>query len=83
MHALVRPGELNLMTGGYGVAHSEVSTPHKTTLQGVRLWVALPDRARHLPRDFANHVPEPLHLTGATARVLLGAVAGPRDAARR
>ena len=29
MHALVRPGELNLVTGGYGVAHSEVSTPHK------------------------------------------------------
>jgi redox-sensitive bicupin YhaK (pirin superfamily) len=38
--------------------------------------MALPDRARHLPRDFAHHVPEPLHLTGATARVLLGVVAG-------
>ena len=26
VHAMVRPGELNLMTAGYGVAHSEVST---------------------------------------------------------
>jgi quercetin 2,3-dioxygenase len=76
VHAWVRPGELNLMTGGYGVAHSEVSTPQTTTLHGVQLWVALSDRARHLPRDFAHHVPEPLHLTGATARVLLGVVAG-------
>ena len=25
-HAMVRPGELNLMTGGHGIAHSEVST---------------------------------------------------------
>ena len=29
-HALVRPGELNLMTGGRGIAHSEVSTPDTT-----------------------------------------------------
>jgi redox-sensitive bicupin YhaK (pirin superfamily) len=27
IHAMVRPGELNLMTGGLGIAHSEVSTP--------------------------------------------------------
>jgi hypothetical protein len=37
VHAWVRAGELNLMTGGYGVAHSEVSTPHTTTLHGVQL----------------------------------------------
>lgn len=30
VHARVRPGELNLMTGGHGVAHSEVSTPSTT-----------------------------------------------------
>ena len=41
-HALVRPGELNLMTGGRGVSHSEVSTAGTTTLHGVQLWVALP-----------------------------------------
>ena len=76
VHALVRPGELNLMTGGSGVAHSEVSTGAVTTLHGAQLWVALPDHARHLPRGFAHHVPPPVRLDGATARVLLGTVAG-------
>ena len=75
-HAIVRPGELNLMTGGYGMAHSEVSTPGTTTLHGVQLWVALPDHARHRPRGFTHHVPPPVHLDGATARVLLGTLAG-------
>ena len=39
---MVRPGELNLMTAGHGIAHTEVSTPDTTTLHGVQLWVALP-----------------------------------------
>jgi redox-sensitive bicupin YhaK (pirin superfamily) len=76
IQALVRPGELNLMTGGYGVAHSEVSTRSTSTLHGVQLWVALPDHARHVPRGFAHHVPAPIHLAGATVRVLLGALTG-------
>ena len=46
------------MTGGHGVAHSEVSTPDTTVLHGVQLWVALPDDARDQPRDFAHHVPD-------------------------
>ncbi|MFP5345841.1 MAG: pirin family protein [Actinomycetes bacterium] len=76
VHALVRPGELNLMTAGSGVAHSEVSTPSTTTLHGVQLWVALPDATRNMPRDFAHHVPDPVHLDGATVRVLIGSLAG-------
>ncbi len=76
VHALVRPGELNLMTGGYGVAHSEVSTRGTTTLHGVQLWVALPDHARHAPRGFVHHVPTPTRLGGGSARVVLGALAG-------
>lgn len=75
-HAMVRPGELNLMTGGHGVAHSEVSTPATTVLHGVQLWVALPDHARDTPRDFAHHVPEQVGLDGATVCVLLGSLAG-------
>jgi quercetin 2,3-dioxygenase len=30
--ALVRPGQLNLMTAGSGIAHSEYSTPATTVL---------------------------------------------------
>ena len=76
VHAIVRPGELNLMTGGHGVAHSEVSTPATTILHGVQLWVALPDGARDVPRAFQHHVPEPVHVDGGTVRVLLGSLAG-------
>ena len=42
-HAMVRPGELNLMTAGHGISHSEVSTPDDHGLHGAQLWVALPD----------------------------------------
>ncbi|MEU6589650.1 pirin family protein [Streptomyces sp. NPDC046881] len=75
-HALVRPGELNLMTGGYGISHSEVSTPRTTVLHGVQLWVALPEEHRAAPRDFQHHVPEPVRTDGAEIRVFLGSLAG-------
>ncbi|MFJ7905116.1 pirin family protein [Streptomyces sp. NPDC096198] len=75
-HAFVRPGELNLMTGGHGICHSEVSTPRTTVLHGVQLWVALPGEHRDTERDFQHHVPEPLHAEGAEIRVFLGALAG-------
>jgi quercetin 2,3-dioxygenase len=76
VHAVVRPGELNLMTGGHGVCHSEVSLPDTTTLHGVQLWLALPDTHRDAPRDFAHHAPEPVALPGAAVRVFLGSLAG-------
>jgi quercetin 2,3-dioxygenase len=75
-HAIVRPGELNLMTGGHGICHSEVSTPGVLTLHGVQLWVALPDANRHAARAFHHHTPSPIELGGATARVFLGTLAG-------
>ncbi|AHC23431.1 MULTISPECIES: pirin family protein [Mycobacteriaceae] len=79
VHAAVRPGELNLMTAGAGICHSEVATPETTTLHGVQLWVALPDSDRHTARDFAHHVPEPRTIDGATVRVFLGELAGDRS----
>ncbi|MFV8265131.1 pirin family protein [Mycolicibacterium peregrinum] len=72
IHAMVRPGELNLMTAGAGICHSEVSTPETTILHGVQLWVALPDAARDTGRDFAHHTPAPRTVDGATIRVFLG-----------
>ncbi|MEV8627320.1 pirin family protein [Streptomyces sp. NPDC051079] len=75
-HAFVRPGEINLMTGGHGIAHTEVSTPSTTVLHGVQLWVALPDAHRHAPRDFQHHAPKPFRVDGAEVRVFLGTLAG-------
>ena len=76
-HAFVRPGELNLMTGGHGISHSEVSTARTTVLHGVQLWVALPEEHRHTARDFRHYAPPAVPLDGAgEARVFLGSLAG-------
>ncbi|MDO3638140.1 pirin family protein [Mycolicibacterium arseniciresistens] len=79
VHAMVRPGELNLMTAGAGICHSEVSTPATTVLHGVQLWVALPEADRDTGRDFAHHVPSPRTTAGVTLRVFLGEVEGARS----
>ena len=76
VHALIRPGELSLMTGGHGICHSEVSTDDTTVLHGVQLWLALPDESRDAPRDFQHYAPEPVDLGGISLRVFLGALAG-------
>lgn len=75
-YAYVRPGELNLMTGGYGICHSEVSTPATTVLHGVQLWVALPEAHRNAPSAFEHHIPSPVTLDGGEVRVFLGSLAG-------
>jgi redox-sensitive bicupin YhaK (pirin superfamily) len=75
-HAFIRPGEMNLMTGGYGIAHAEVSTGRSTILHGVQLWVALPGEHRNAERAFQHHVPEPARVDGAEIRVFLGSLAG-------
>lgn len=75
-HALVRPGELNLMTAGRGISHSEVSTPGTAVLHGVQLWVALPSAARFAEPAFEHYAPDPLPGDGFTARVFLGSLLG-------
>jgi redox-sensitive bicupin YhaK (pirin superfamily) len=79
VHALIRPGELNLMTAGAGICHSEVSIEPNGVLHGVQLWVALPDSDRDTGRDFAHYVPTQVFLPGAVARVFLGELAGHRS----
>lgn len=75
-HAIVRPGELNLMTAGSGIQHSEVGTPATRMLHGAQLWIALPDSARHRAPQFERFVPEPFDYRGATVRVFLGSLLG-------
>jgi redox-sensitive bicupin YhaK (pirin superfamily) len=80
----IRPGQLNLMTAGRGIAHSE-QTPaeHGGVLQGVQLWVALPNADRDVPPAFAHHADLPVVAEGGlTATVLMGDLAGARSPAR-
>lgn len=81
-HAMVRPGELNLMTGGRGIAHSEVSTPSTTVLHGVQLWVVLPQSDAGAARDFQHFAPTPLDRDGVRLSVFIGELAGRRSPVR-
>jgi len=53
--AIVRPGGVNVMTAGKGIAHAE-ETPVENggSLSGVQLWVALPDEFRNTDPSFTN-----------------------------
>lgn len=57
VRAAIRPGELNLMTAGAGISHSEVSSASPAMLHGVQLWIALPDSDRDTGRAFAHYAP--------------------------
>jgi redox-sensitive bicupin YhaK (pirin superfamily) len=72
----VRPGAVNLMTAGRGIAHSEVSTPTTTRLHGVQLWVALPDATRGVAPFFEHADTEAAAIDDAVVRVFAGALPG-------
>ncbi|OQO93888.1 pirin [Saccharomonospora piscinae] len=74
--ASVVPGELNLMIAGRGITHQEISHSGTSTLHGVQLWYALPDATRFAGNAFAHYVPEPVTLSGVTARVFIGELLG-------
>src|SRR5262245_50900484 len=59
--ALMKAGQLNLMTAGLGIAHSE-ETPKRNSglLDGVQLWVALPDNQRQIPPLFDHYASLPV-----------------------
>ncbi|MET1036773.1 MAG: pirin family protein [Aeromicrobium sp.] len=75
---VLKPGELNLMTSGDGVSHSEFSVGDPDApMHGIQLWVALPSDARLGPPGFEHHPDLPVAKgEGWTAKVLLGEVAG-------
>ncbi|WGL53029.1 pirin family protein [Nocardioides sp. BP30] len=75
-HAMVRPGEVNLMTGGRGISHSEISTEETPVLHGAQLWTALPEAARDTEPGFQHYAPEPVRGPGWEARVFLGSALG-------
>ncbi|CAN3700799.1 hypothetical protein MMX123_00788 [Microbacterium sp. MM2322] len=72
---VVRPGALNLMTSGAGIAHSEYSVGEgPIPLDALQLWVALPDARRHGAPAFERHEHLPtIDLgDGADAVVVMG-----------
>jgi hypothetical protein len=75
-HAMVRPGELNLMTAGRGISHSEVSTDDTSVLHGVQLWLALPAAYRDAEPAFAHYAPPVVQGEGWDALVFLGSLLG-------
>ncbi len=80
-HALVRPGEMNLMTAGRGIQHSEVSTEGAGVIHGAQLWLALPAAQLGIDPFFEHYVPEPFQVGDATVRVFLGELFGSRSTA--
>lgn len=82
--AVARPGTVNVMTAGAGIAHAEESpAANSGRLHGVQLWVALPDADRNVAPGF-QHVPDTplIDLPGGTVRVFAGAMRGEASAAR-
>ncbi|OXY80966.1 pirin family protein [Oceanimonas doudoroffii] len=53
---IIRPGQVNLMTAGRGIAHSEESVAGERTLHAAQLWIALPVADRNTPPRF-DHYP--------------------------
>jgi hypothetical protein len=83
-HQFVRPGQLNLMTAGIGISHSEESPPERSpVLHGVQLWVALPEHDRHVHPHFEHHADLPvLTDSGVAVTVIMGSLDGSTSAAQ-
>lgn len=74
---VIRPGQVNLMTSGRGIVHTEDSVAEGQAMHAVQLWIALPDEERHREPAFENHPQLPvIHQDGFTATVLAGTHAG-------
>ena len=80
---LIRPGELNLMTAGRGIAHSEESAAGlPAALHGLQLWIALPEPDRFIDPRFAHHANLPVvREGGGRVTVVIGEHRGERSPA--
>ncbi len=74
----IHPGEVNWMTAGSGITHSERFETLRArggTLHGIQAWVALPDGQEEIDPAFANHGPDDLptyEADGLWARLIAG-----------
>lgn len=70
---LIYPGQLNLMTSGRGIAHSELSLDVGKKLHGVQMWIALPANSKDIPPHFEHHSDLPsFDFSGLNVRLILG-----------
>ena len=85
----IRSEEINLMTAGRGIVHSERTDPQLRnqghTLHALQLWLALPREEETCPPDF-NHYSSvqlpTLEQQGVSLRILIGAAYGLQSAVR-
>ena len=82
----IKPGEVNLMTAGRGIVHSErersevKQAPHR--LYGIQAWAALPKAHEEAAPGFAHHGAEELPRIageGKRVRLVMGAAYGARS----
>ncbi len=79
--ATIRPGQVNLMTAGKGIVHSERSPSGErekgAKLYGMQTWLALPDGQEDIAPAFECRTELPLiDGGGASARVIMGTLWG-------
>jgi len=79
--ATIRPGQVNLMTAGSGIVHSERSPAgvraEGPKLYGMQTWLALPDGREEIDPAFESLTDLPLvEDSGASARVIMGTLWG-------
>jgi quercetin 2,3-dioxygenase len=82
--ALMRAGQLNLMTSGRGIAHAEETPPANSgILSGVQLWVALPRSHRDVAPSFDHHAVLPsFDVSGVTVKLIMGDLLGQSSPAK-
>ncbi len=54
---IIRPGQVNLMTAGHGIAHTEDSMPGSQRIHAAQLWLALPEDSTGIAPAF-QHCPD-------------------------
>src|ERR1700754_2485043 len=75
---IIKPGEVNWMTAGSGIAHSErFEDPNALTggLEMIQTWVALPEKDEEADPSFDNYKPEELPIftdKGVWMRLIAG-----------